>query len=180
MVRLYLSGIFGGRSALWVAFQTLLAFGVPLTFAMLCYRNQWSMGDDLPSISVSAFSIFSAMLFAAQVAAFSVFNYKMLEITPVDSDDEIIREESLTTFRRRESDLRSAFRQINASISVLTLLAVSLTVLAIAIASHPEPPIERLLTVSVTFIASHFLASFTLTCLYVFYLFDSAYLGEEY
>lgn len=179
MVRLYISGIFGGRNALGMAFRALLTFGMPLTVAILCYRYQWNMGDDLPSISVSAFSIFSAMLFASQVAAFSVFNYKMLEIAPSDSDDDIINEENLTTSRRRESDLRGAFRTINAGISVLTLLAVSLTVVAIAIASEPIPPIERILTAGLTLFASHFLASFTLTCLHVFNLFDSAYLGEE-
>lgn len=179
MVRLYVSGIFKGQSALGMLFRALLTFGLPITAAILCYRYQWKMGHDLPSISVSAFSIFSAMLFASQVAAFSVFNYKMLQIGPFDSDDDIIREKNLTASRHRETDLRGAFRTINAGISVLTLLAVSLTALTIAIASGPQLPIERVLTATVTLIASHFLASFTLTCLHVFYLFDSAYLGEE-
>jgi hypothetical protein len=77
------------------------------------------MGDEFPSIVISAFSIFSAMLFASQVAAFSVFNYKMLEISPKDSDDEIIMEIRKKEFERRANDLRGAFKKINAASSVL-------------------------------------------------------------
>lgn len=179
MIKLYASCLFGGSGVFGKIVRALFAVVMPLAAAVMCYRFNVKIEDDLPSLIISAFSIFSAMLFASQVAAFSVFNYKMLEIKPDYSDDEIVSEINSENFSRRAGDLRSAFRRINAGISVLTLIAVSISALALSVVASPPALFEKYLTTAIFLLAFHFLASFILTCLHVFSLFDSAYLGEE-
>ena len=178
MIRLYALGLFGDQNIIAGIFRTFISIVVPVAAAVLCFRCQWQMEGSLPSIVISAFSIFSAMLFSSQVAAFSVFNYKMLEICPKHSDDEIVQEVNAEVFSRREGDLRGAFRKINAGISILTLLAVSITSMTLAIVASPSALIENILTAGVALLSVHFLVSFILIGLHVFSLFDSAYLGE--
>lgn len=179
MLRLYIASLFGGWRMFGLVFGVLIVIIAPLIVAFLCYRYRWEMGDSLPSIVISSFSIFSAMLFASQVAAFSVFNYKILEAKPKDSNDEIIQRFQSEEFSRRTTELRGAFRRINSGITMLTLISVSITAITLVITASPPAEVVRILTAVASFLAAHFLASFTITCHQVFSFFDSAYLGEE-
>lgn len=179
MIRLYALGIFGGHRSAALVFRVTMTVLTPIAAAILSYQCQWKVAGGLPSLLISSFSIFSAMLFTSQVAAFSVFNHKMLEVDPKHSDDGLIRDANIEKSHRRKDELRSAFRKINAGISVLTLLAVCITGLTFAIVSSPPVLVEQVLTLAVISLSVHFLASFILTCMHVFWFFDSAYLKED-
>lgn len=180
MLSLYVGNLIGGRTTLGKIAASLMFFAVPAALGTSVYHNGYQMGDDLPPIVVSSFSIFSAMLFASQVAAFSVFNYKAMEIKPqITPNDAILSEVQDHRYKQRITDLRSAFRRINAGISILTMISVFIVSLALAISASLPPQTASILTSALIALGTHFAASFLMICYHVYAFFDSAYTSEN-
>jgi len=179
VLSLYILNIIGGRSRVGKLLCVFIVAFLPCAITYLCYTFRWEMGDTLPSIAISSFSIFSAMLFASQVAAFSVFNYKISEIKPKNNPDDIVRKTREMNFSVRSEELRGAFRRINAGISVLTLISIFIVAATLGVVAEPPPEMSRVLTAAVCLFATHFFMSFIITCHQVFLFFDTAYAGES-
>lgn len=176
MIRLYLLNIFGGRKLFGKLIAFLFLFGVPILVAVCATLAPAPLDPGSLSIMVSAFSIFSAMLFASQVAAFSVFNYKILEISSRPRPDDAIAaavDQSLSA--EFSESLRQAFRRINGGISILTMVAVIVVLISVVLSSGFVAGFNGYFVSTLGFLVAHFVFMFLYMCYQVFSFFDTSY-----
>ncbi|WP_412553696.1 hypothetical protein [Shimia sp. MIT1388] len=107
----------------------IVFFGVPILAATTSYWCQLKLPKEQFSSLVSVYAIFSALLFGAQVSAFTIFKgIKDQQVESLDPNepDEVLKENRKSVAEERVKDLRLAFRDINSNISYLILNSILL------------------------------------------------------
>lgn len=95
--------------------DVLIFFGLPLLMSIAYYLFPiFSIPKDIIGSLIAIFSIFSALLFSAQIAL-----YSLAPKPPDNADDDIINQQRLKRFNRQ----RSFFKDVNANTSYLILLS---------------------------------------------------------
>ena len=178
LLKLYLKNLLEGRNFFGVLASVVLFFGGPAGIFLSYALMRRELSDATISTLVSSFSIFSAMLFASQVAAFSVFQATIssaLQDPRTASEDKIEAEASKNTAAIRVKNLRDAFRKINAGISCLTFMAMFVVILSISTTADSISEWRGFLDGALCALVFHFGCAFFITCHQVFHFFDLGY-----
>lgn len=180
LLGLFVRNLVEGRRFIHAALSAGFVFGLPIGISVASFIFNFKFTQDQLSILVSAFSIFSALLFSSQIAAFSVYNYKLHDRkSPPDGGDETLKEViSEQNFYWKE-DVKLAFRKINATISFLTFVSISALALAFFLALEIIPSYVTYMTVILTYLICHFLCIFQFVYLQIFEFFDFGYRDEK-
>ena len=104
-------------------------FGLPILAAALSYWYQLKLPKEQFSSLVSVYAIFSALLFGAQVSAFTIFKgIKDQQVESIDPNeaDEVLKANRKSVVEESIKDLRLAFGDINSNISYLILNSILL------------------------------------------------------
>lgn len=107
----------------------LVFFGVPVLAASLTHYYGVKLPKEQFSSLVSVYAIFSALLFGAQVSAFTIFKGikdQQVEQADPNESDEVLRASQQSIVDERIRNLRLAFYDINSSISYLILNSLCL------------------------------------------------------
>ncbi|MFN3188823.1 MAG: hypothetical protein ACK42D_04780 [Candidatus Paceibacteria bacterium] len=146
----------------------------------MSYSAQFDFDKNQLSILVSAFSIFSALLFSSQIAAFSVYNYKLSDrrASPQGGDETLREVVSQQNFYWKE-DVRLAFRKINATISFLTFISILVLAIAFFLTLEIMPDSKRYISGFLVYLICHFVCIFLFVCLQIFEFFDFGYRDDE-
>lgn len=148
-----------------VAFFDVAAFYlVPIALAIVAFVLQIELPEVVLQVSISVFSIFSALLISAQVAMYGVFSR---HVPP--SDDNI---ENEVIFRSLEEE-RVVLKETNSNVSYLILIScISVCVFVVFIAANIHSSIEASVTVMIYL---HFLVNLLMAIKRIHILFDVAY-----
>lgn len=176
MFLLYFQGLLYRDRLIASIFIGLATLGMPTILAIASLMSGWTVSEEPSTSLIAAFSIFSAMLFASQVAAFSVYIYRKSDIRKPDLSLEKIEYESRkATYDAQIKNLRQAFKRINGGISTLTFLAIFITVLAATKSTAFFSLYQAEISALLSLLVSHFLISFLSFCHHIFVVFDSAF-----
>lgn len=130
----YILGDFGrGLFRELSGFQAVLTFVVffvlPMCFGLISFLVDIELSAAQISSLISVYSIFSALLFGAQISAFSIFKSMGEEqesLAKKKDEDPVLVASVEASAKRKIENLRLAFQDINANISYLIMLSVFL------------------------------------------------------
>lgn len=124
-------------STLQVVFAVMSFFVAPLGVGLATYALRVQIPDEQFSSLISVYAIFSALLFGAQISAFSIFRslteFQRSRVSPGE-EDPVLRATVEADAGGRISDLKLAFKDINSNISYLIMTAVVLLSILIVFA----------------------------------------------
>ncbi|XHX60407.1 hypothetical protein ACFIO0_18375 [Pseudosulfitobacter sp. SM2401] len=122
---------------LQVLFVFLCFFGVPLGVGIATHAFCVQIPNEQFSSLISVYAIFSALLFGAQISAFSIFRslteFQTSRVKP-NEEDPVLKASIESDATKRISDLKLAFKDINSNISYLIMTAVILLSILITFA----------------------------------------------
>ncbi|WP_143042704.1 hypothetical protein [Paracoccus alkenifer] len=139
-------------------------YGIPFIVGGSVSLSHAAFPKEIYSVSISVFSIFSALLFSAQVAMYGVFRSDR----KIPSDVILAEDE-----RKRVQDTRLLLREVNANISYLIFLScLSVTVFLIFFAAELPAGIESGVSI---FLYTHFLLTIAMVLKRAHEIFDAEY-----
>lgn len=142
-------------------------FGIPAILGALSFLLELTITNDFLDVLISAFSIFSALLFSAQIAIYGIFRADRRR-----QDDPIVR----ATERIKFAEVKIILREINANISYLIFISfVSVSLFLTFFAFLFNTHLEAALT---TFFSVHFLLTAGMVLKRAHEVFDSEYSGN--
>ncbi|WP_155734819.1 hypothetical protein [Rhodovulum sulfidophilum] len=143
----------------------ILAFYfLPALFGFSLFWFCVGLGDEVFGVSISVFSIFSALLFSAQVAMYGVFRAdRKFSQDPITQAGE----------KDRLEEVRVLLREINTNISYLILVSFSSVTIFLALYVLDLP--ERLESAILGFLYLHFLLTLLMVIKRSHEVFDSEY-----
>jgi hypothetical protein len=120
-----------------VLFVVLSFFVIPICAGLTTYAFSVQIPDEQFSALISVYSIFSALLFGAQISAFSIFtsltDFQKSRVK-LDEEDSVLKASTEADAVKRVSYLKLAFKDINSNISYLIMTAVILLSILIILA----------------------------------------------
>lgn len=129
ILRDFWDGLVRGLSGLQAMTVIVPFYIAPLGIGVTSHAFDVQIPDEQFSSLISVYAIFSALLFGAQISAFSIFrsltDLQKSRVEP-DEDDLVLRASVEADAAKRVSDLKLAFKDINANISYLIMTAVLL------------------------------------------------------
>ncbi|WP_335947587.1 hypothetical protein [Salipiger bermudensis] len=122
-------GLTRDLSRVQVIFVVSVFYLLPLGVGVVSHEKGIEISDDQFSSLISVYAIFSALLFGAQISAFSIFrgltDFQAARFDP-NEVDAALKASVETNVAERISDLKLAFGDINANISYLITTSVVL------------------------------------------------------
>ncbi|WP_438991350.1 hypothetical protein [Lentibacter sp.] len=112
-----------------ILFAVLSFFVVPLGVGLVAHEFSVQIPSEQFSSLISVYAIFSALLFGAQISAFSIFrSLTEFQISRVKrhEEDKVLRASIEADAAEKMSNLKLAFKDINSNISYLIMTAVVL------------------------------------------------------
>lgn len=147
--------------SLW---DLLLFFGIPIITGFLSWLWCIHLSEDVFSVSISVFAIFSALLFSVQVAMYGVFrsDRKSTGDSILDGDEKKLAEET-----------RELLREINANVSYLIFLSCAAVTIFLVFFAAPVPDkVEAAILIAVYL---HFLLTVAMILKRAHEVFDAEY-----
>lgn len=176
----FFSNLFRSRSRLHATLSLILFFGLPLVAVFHAHTASLVVAELQYSSFVSIFAIFAALLFGAQISAFSIYRslVSSLSVRQERADkDDILRAAECDLIAERQRDLRTAFKSINSGISYLILGAVML--LGLILWAIVYKVSNSIVTYVIIGASVHFLAVLMRTVLECHLVFDAGYSDSE-
>ncbi len=139
-------------------------FAIPALLGLIAWYFGARLSDEVYSVSISVFSIFSALLFSAQVAMYGVFraDRKATGDAILEADAQV-----------EAQNARELLREVNANVSYLILLScVAVTTFLVFFAAPVPCSVEAGLLIG---IYSHFLLTVAMVLKRAHEVFDSEY-----
>ncbi|MFC5738649.1 hypothetical protein ACFPTV_13630 [Sinirhodobacter huangdaonensis] len=149
------------RLSLW---DMLLFFGIPIIAGFLSWLWCIHLSEDVFSVSISVFAIFSALLFSVQVAMYGVFrsDRKATGDSILDGEERKLAEET-----------RELLREINANVSYLIFLSCAAVTIFLVFFAAPVP--DRLEAAILIAVYLHFLLTVAMILKRAHEIFDAEY-----
>ncbi|MGP6088267.1 hypothetical protein [Antarctobacter jejuensis] len=155
-------------------------FAIPFCLGIAAYVTNWKIDGNQLSSLISVFAIFAALLFAAQISSYSIYeNLLATERRHLDSEeeDEILKSALEQRYKNRSSELSIAFRDINAGISYLILVSIALLVIVLGMIFWGTS--SRLATSILASMSAHLLLILIMVVKQCHLVFDAAYAGNN-
>lgn len=137
---------------------------IPVFLCLLTALFDLHVDDEVFSLSVSVFSIFSALLLSVQVAMYGVFKSDGPKY-----QDQILKLEA----RQRKENARILLREINANVSYLTLISCTAVTVFMVFFAVDFP--TRFETAILVLVYSHFLLTIAMVVKRAHEVFDAEY-----
>ncbi|MDE0591590.1 hypothetical protein OU789_16750 [Halocynthiibacter sp. C4] len=151
-------------------------FVAPIGVGVITHELCITIPAEQFSSLISTYAIFSALLFGAQISAFSIFSsmtdYQKSRIEQ-DEPDQVLKASVEADATQRISDLKMAFKDINANISYLILTSVVL--LSILIFSAIAEAANALVSAIVISLTVHLVLVLTMVIKQCHLIFGAAY-----
>jgi hypothetical protein len=129
ILRDFLEGLMRDSSKLQILQIVVSFFVAPLGVGAAAHVLSVQIPVEQFSSLISVYAIFSALLFGAQISAFSIFS-TLTEFQnsrfKVNEEDSVLKASLEADAAQRISDLKLAFKDINSNISYLIMTAVAL------------------------------------------------------
>jgi hypothetical protein len=165
-----------GFSSFQVFLVVATFFVLPLTIGVFTHAHCVKIPAEQFSSLISVYAIFSALLFGAQISAFSIFRslteFQQSRINP-NEEDSVLKASVEVDVEQRIANLKLAFKDINSNISYLIMTSVVLlSILVVFSVSESAKEIASSVVISLT---AHLILVLTMVVKQCLLIFNAAY-----